>query len=279
MVAAGRLTRRARRFVAGTVIVGTGAAFLVAVPGVATADAPESPASSVKVDTTRTVLMYGDSLSRGSSQYIERGVLAQRPQWDVVVRALAGTAICDFFETMREDADLRPDLVVLQFSGNTFTECMADMSSGSAEALDKYRDDATQAARFWSERGIRVLFVGSPRPYDEPLLTAPHPLDAVYQDIAEEFGKSVSFSDAPERALTEEEPASGGAAVFSNELPCLPNEAWLDDCADGDIEVRAPDGMHFCPVDDPFVFPCPVYAPGSKRFGEAIAGAVVVTVR
>ena len=122
---------------------------------------------------------------------------------------------------------------------------------------------------------VPVLFVGSPRKFEEPMLVTPHPLDAVYEDLASQLD-DVDFSDAPERALTVSH-SETGSEVFANEMPCLPAERALAACTDGVIQVRAEDGLHFCPVD-PDEFHCPVYAAGGKRFGEAIATALVGAV-
>ena len=46
-------------------------------------------------------------------------------------------------------------------------------------------------------------------------------------------------------------------------------------CGDGRIKIRAPDGMHLCPVIPPVPGHCPIYASGERRFGTAVAAPAV----
>jgi hypothetical protein len=144
-----------------------------------------------------TVLIYGDSLTSQSRDYLTQQLEEQAPGWRVIVRSFGGTAICDYLDAMQSDGDEGAELVVIQFSGNSGTPCMGGTPYASQAWLDKYRADADTAADIWQARGVEVLFVGSPRGVCE---TAPHPLDAGYQAVAAEHG--AVFSDAPERALS-----------------------------------------------------------------------------
>ena len=222
------------------------------------------------------MVFYGDSLTRGSFAHVETRISATRPIWRSVNRSFSGTAICDWFDQMRDDADLEPDLVVLQFSGNAFTPCMAGIAVESPELFVKYRADAEWAAGFWTERRADVLFVGSPRDVAEPLVPGPHPLDLVYRAVVQASTRGgVSFSDGPERALAMAPPSDPSGLVFPSDLPCLPGEIGMLSCVDDRIRVRAPDDRHFCPVADIDVYPCPIYSSGGVRFGVALADAAI----
>ena len=144
-----------------------------------------------------TVLIYGDSLTNQSRQYLTDQLADQAPGWRVLIRSFGGTALCDYLDAMQQDGDEGAQLVVVQFSGNAGTSCMGGTPYGSQAWIDKYRADAEAAASLWQGRGVQVLFVGSPRGVCE---TAPHPLDAGYQSAAAAHG--AEFSDSPERALT-----------------------------------------------------------------------------
>jgi len=240
------------------------------------AGSSEDTRSTHALERSFTVAFYGDSLTRGSMGHVEERIAAERPGWRVINRAFSGTAICDWFDQMRADAGLEPDLVVLQFSGNSFTECMAGVVVDSLALLAKYRTDAAWAAGFWTARGADVVFVGNPRDVAEPALTVPHPLDDVYRTVVQAAtGPGVSFTDAPERALTVIDPADPTRAVFAREMPCRPSEIGMAACEDGQITVRSPDRRHFCPVVDPDRYPCSVYSAGSLRFGVALADAAI----
>ncbi|MEX1145185.1 MAG: hypothetical protein WEE69_07765, partial [Acidimicrobiia bacterium] len=267
MVRAVRGRWRASSFVAAAVVL-IGA--FVWVPAVRST-AAEGSRRSTQADRPLTVVYYGDSLTRGSFAHVEERVSVKRPSWRVVNRAFSGTAICDWFEQMHEDARLEPDLVVLQFSGNAFTPCMEGIALGSEDLLNKYRTDADFAAGFWTARGADVMFVGSPRDVDGSLLAGPHPLDLIYRGVAQgSASEDVSFSDGPERALAISDPSDPSRLAFPRALPCLPGEVGLASCVDGSIQVRAPDDRHFCPVADSAVYPCPVYSSGGVRFGVAL---------
>jgi hypothetical protein len=58
-------------------------------------------------------------------------------------------------------------------------------------------------------------------------------------------------------------------------MPCLLSERGLPGCVDGQIEVRAADGLHFCPLDEQNYGPCAAYSSGVVRFGDAVASAAL----
>ena len=242
----------------------------------------------------KTVLFYGDSLTNQSKSVIVSRMQKQAPGWRVVVKSFGGTAMCDWLTDMRNASGENAKVIVIQLSGNAFTECMTGILPETQQWLNKYRADAAAAANIWKARGARVLFVGSPRGVCRPV---PHPLDAVYQSVAAQYG--MTFSDAPERALTVTlEPAppteatevaeppvyAAGEApepsvqaltswpcatpdvpteVFAFEMPCLPIETAAHGCrtvtaADGSTQsvIQVRDGTPSAPGGH---FECPGY--------------------
>jgi hypothetical protein len=64
---------------------------------------------------------------------------------------------------------------------------------------------------------------------------------------------------------------------YTDSLPCLPNEPCTGPVIHGvrTNRVRAPDGVHFCPVTVLGRAPCPVWSSGAFRFGAAMAAPVI----
>ena len=208
----------------------------------------------------------------------------------MVIRSFGGTAICDWFNSMQQDGGLNARLVVVQFSGNNLTPCMAGIpGDGSPQQIAKYTADASTAASIWAARGVKVLFVGNPGPFLEPppLATAPHVLDAAYESVATAWAASgASFSSEPGMALAVPDLSNPGQFVFPMRMPCLPSEQARPEClldlTDNTNKIQVRDGLppdagdptlrgHFCPIAH--ASPCPVYASGAFRFGDAIAAA------
>ena len=108
------------------------------------------------------VVLYGDSLAWESNEHFVWALTAAGA--DVKTRVMGGTAICDFLNTMRKDAEhLRPDAVVVEFTGNAITPCMrgARVAMAGLEPLDAYQVDSEEVLRVFSK--ARVYFVGGPR--------------------------------------------------------------------------------------------------------------------
>jgi hypothetical protein len=231
-----------------------------------------------KTPSDRRVLLYGDSLA-AESQASFVAALASAGITKVTARTLGGTAICDWFSQMRDDAaKMHPDAVVVEFSGNALTPCMraADGTALSGTAyFHKYAADAAEVLDIFTPGHTPVFFTGAPisrsaeRAHDSTTAV----LHAIYATLAEStpYGH---YTDA-------------GAAVlldgrWTQTLPCLPTEP----CAGGyDANgtpvnvVRAPDGGHFCPGAPAAVHAvtaaCPVWSSGAWRFGDAMAAPVI----
>lgn len=216
-------------------------------------------------DPSTEVVLLGDSIAEETAPYL-------RPRLGdtkMLERSFGGTAPCDWL-----GSDLYADrhrIVVVSFTGNSLTSCMAGGEEGHLHGqalIDKYRTDLTALVSEIQAEGARVVLVGQPPRGPAASNGTVGDLEvaginAIYTELANAAG--VSFVDA-------------GAALeapdgtFAAELPCRPDE---DECGlAGRNAVRSGDGVHLCPVIGPA--PCPVYSSGAFRFADAIANAIEV---
>jgi hypothetical protein len=221
--------------------------------------------------TNQRVILYGDSLAFESRDVFVLS-LQRGGDVEVVDRTFGGTAICDRISEMRQDLhDLQPSAVAFEFIGNNLTPCMRGPTGPltGAALVQKYRDDASTATELFAGAGVRVYWMGAPS-----TATAEAGVFAgIRHGYAAEAGRltyatpptsGVRYVDAGQALL------DGGR--FAATLPCLPPEGAGEGCVDGRIPVRAPDGLHFCPVrTSPGTDRCPVYSSGAVRFGLAMA--------
>ncbi len=225
----------------------------------------------------RRVILYGDSLASESRDWFSFAMQAGGGA-DVVDRTLGGTAICDWLDKMRGDAhDFQPSAVVLEFVGNNVTHCVQGPTGPltGAALVARYRDDARTATAIFAGLGVRVYWVGAPAVAPASPTTAADITD-VRRAEAADAGRWTFVQPPFDRVAY----VDAGQAVldhgrYTRTLPCLPNEGADDGCADGRIQVRADDGVHFCPAG---VVQgggrCPVYSGGAARFGIAMAAPV-----
>lgn len=233
-------------------------------------------------DPPAVVVLYGDSLAWEAREHFT-AAFAGHPNAQVVTRTFGGTAICDWLDSMREDAAaLSPTAVVVEFSGNAFTSCMLDSAGqplvGDAY-LARYRADAEAVVEIFEPTGTRVYFAGAPlaRPSDGPSTFQGGRLNRMYTEIAAEHADVAEFVDA-------------GAAVlddgrWTNTLPCLENEPCEGgrDASGLPVNVvRAPDGGHFCPASEAaragVTDSCPVWSSGALRYGSAMAAPLLASL-
>jgi hypothetical protein len=251
---------------------------------------PSVPPVPVTDPPTRPrVLVYGDSLL-WEAQDVLRFLVGDRVELEI--EAFGGTALCDYASTAVDRARAtRADLVVFEFSGNAFTPCMESLQGSDAIAA-RYRSDAESTAARLAGLGVDVVFVTPPPTFEcapdagrelparavgalpSGCSAAPHHLEEVYRDVAEQArraGSDVEVVDGT-RGLTS---PSGG---WTNVVPCRPGEGEAEGCREGLIDVRAPDAIHFCPQvttsTSGVVAGCANYSAGAVRFASTLAGAV-----
>jgi lysophospholipase L1-like esterase len=220
----------------------------------------------------RTVAVYGDSLLAESQADLEAALRADG-RTNVRVSSFGGTALCDWVDTITQDARERPaDIVVLTFSGNNMTTCTRDATGRplAGDALRaRYLSDAVAVMEATDGATARVLWVSAPTP--RPVAPGESPADdraveLVFETVAQRYARA-EFVDA-------------GAAVedggqYADTLPCLPGEPCPPS---GRVPVRSPDGVHFCPLAYEPGRPCRSWSSGAWRFGNAIADAVIAVV-
>lgn len=210
-------------------------------------------------EATRLVVL-GDSLAEESVSYVH----LLTPDKEFEPNFFGGTAPCDW---LGRDAAASPEsIVILTFTGNSQTPCMADGAGGFLRGqamVDKYRTDVETLIDTARGDGARVILVGQPiRRADVPGNDEVEGLNAMYRDLA--AAAFVSYVDAGSAV----ENADGS---YTQTLPCLPDEIQCD--PSGANIVRNDDGLHFCP-GGPAEGGCPSYSSGAFRFATAIVAAV-----
>jgi hypothetical protein len=192
------------------------------------------------------------------------------------VRAFGGIAPCDATPQMVDDIrDRSPDLVLYAFSGNGFSDCMrgADGQLVSGDDLvARYQTDLERAAAITTQAGVPFV-IASP-PASEDHADQWRRLDAVYREIAADRQPQVQYTDAGTQIAPD--------GQFSATQRCLPFDLDLGNLrgpcrgSTEDIDVRAPDGVHFC--SDPRAATvdassCAGYSSGALRYGIALVTA------
>ncbi len=227
------------------------------------------------------IYVYGDSLMQEAKAYISMTGLTGGIKADI------GRSPCDYLYSLsgygmgRELPTTK--LVVIETAANSSSACMLEPGStkvhipiGSPEWEAKYRSDLD---------GIFAV-VQRINPQTRVVLLDPPPMDPsqpasairsdlhdtvlplVAQDIAASYPMASIVGDARDAV---------GGDTFMQRMPCLPDETATMGCGtDGQITVRAPDGLHFCPTGlGSNRYPCSLpYNPGARRFGNAIEAVV-----
>jgi hypothetical protein len=220
------------------------------------------------------VVLYGDSLAWEASDSFNDS-FAGHPDVQVHTRTFGGTAICDWLDQMASDAaSLTPGIVVIEFSGNSFTPCMHDANGTplTGPAVDeRYAVDAASVIATFSPIGTHVVLAGAPVSGSNS--AAIGRLNSIYSALADDHD-SVSYADAGRSVL------AGDSYTIT--LPCLSSEpcdgGYNSDGLPVNV-VRSSDGIHFCPVSGEAVQGitdnCPVWSSGAYRYGRALAQPVL----
>jgi hypothetical protein len=215
------------------------------------------------------ILVYGDSLTTEAKPYIE-GFARSVGGVGALVRGAPGGATCDLFDLMGYDSTHEhPSVVVLQFSGNNITRCMQDPRGKPLQGdawLAKYRADTVHAVQLLRRTGAQVWLGTSPIGLlaDKRAQGDVYRLAAMYHEVAARYpGVHVTDSAAAVLAF---------GRYWTRTLPCLRNEpcTQVDTNAQRANQVRATDGVHFCPVPMPGGRSCPVWSSGAMRFGVGL---------
>ncbi len=199
----------------------------------------------------RRVAVYGDSLLHSSAPVWRTSIEEQLPDWNLLERALWGSAACDHLDQMADDAHegWNVRVVVIAFYGNAVTPC-----ARGQRVEDRYRWDLTLAVDLWQERGARVVLVVPPGPVDsEPYSPAGRAALAVARD------RRVQLVDTTGAFVDTE------TGRFAADL--------------AGVAVRSPDGVHLCDHESLGEIVCASDDAGANRYGQPIAAAVVAEAR
>jgi hypothetical protein len=234
---------------------------------------PDLPTGVAGRDRPARVVLFGDSLAEDGSAFFHSALTAHgRAQ--VEVQTLPGTAICDWLKDMSHTVGrFRPDAVVVEFSGNNLTPCLRDATTGQqltgSALVARYEADAEKAMAILSRYGATVYWVGGPADRSPALSVQAASVRAIYQQLPTRYTHA-RFVDAGATVLA-------GGTTYADYLPCLPNEPCTGPVKNGKRtnQVRASDGVHFCPVVVAQRRPCPVWSSGAFRFGTAMAAPLV----
>jgi hypothetical protein len=205
-----------------------------------------------------------------------------------------GLAICDFLDGKPAGVPVerklkaqvrthRPHLVILQFWGNAFTECIRASGIGTEAYYNQYFWDSLNAAQQIRDAaaavGItkpRILWVLQ-HP-DRSNRDRPRRLDEGYAYVAGQFGDRTS--DAGHTVSLAAYPYPGGTNDrygWTQFLPCTDFERQAGLCTNasygGVVQLhRSDDAVHFCLGNSSnWGFSCGTTSPGIVRYGMRIA--------
>lgn len=256
--AGGGASRRGRRW---WLALAGGAALAVAVVAAAALRQPPPRPEGL-------VILYGDSLSvEAAGDFVRE--LERTSDAEVVTRPVPGLSPCDALDTMRADLALEPAVVVIQYVGNNASPCMLDGAGQplTGQALtDRIEADVRTAAELFAMAGTRVVLVGGPHAPGLPAGDATLDIAETYLRIVNEWAGELGRIRYADAAAT----VTGPDHRYADRLPCRDGEGPDEGCADGEVVVRSPDRIHFCPTEHDGLA-CPVPSPGARRFGHEMA--------
>lgn len=242
-------------------VVAVGVALVVAAAGVAALRRPPPPPEGL-------VVLYGDSLSvESAGAFVDE--LERTSEAEVITRPVPGESPCDALDTMRDDLALEPAVVVIQYVGNNASPCMLgdDGRPLTGQALtDRTAADVRAAAELFATAGTRVVLVGGPHAPGLPAGDATLDIADAYLRIVNEWPGELGRIRYADAAAT----VTGPDRRYAERLPCRDGEGADEGCADGEVVVRSPDRIHFCPAEHGELV-CPVPSPGARRFGQEMA--------
>jgi hypothetical protein len=225
------------------------------------------------------VAVFGDSLAFEAEPYY-MAFMRRIADTGVTYDSFGGTAICDWLSIMRGvESRSHPRAVELEFSGNALTPCMKGLARPERDYYAKYRADTEAAIKIFVSGGAHVYLIGAPITRAESSSGANwNALNEQYAAIAAADPLQVTFVDAG-RVV------EGPGPTYVQTLPCLLKEPCTGPVVNGIRvdTVRAPDGVHFCPVTSGnhrgVIRRCAVYSSGAYRYARAMAEALATAQR
>lgn len=208
---------------------------------------------------TKTAYFYGDSLT-----YESRPTIRSRftGTWTANVTAFPGQGPCVLRAALERDLQtVHPTVVTIQSHGGL----CGPATWGSPEHYASFRSDLHAMFTAARASGAKVVYVVTPPETIGANIGVEAQLTAIAVDEAAADGVKVTY--APRNSV--------GGTTFKATMRCLAVETAVMGCDGGQIAVRSPDRLHFCPDPawNPYVGGCSVYASGAFRYGRAIATA------
>jgi hypothetical protein len=248
-------------------------AIVLGAVGLRGADAGSAPGASRAVARPPTrISLYGDSLAHQARPALI-AALDRRGLVDRVVSTRPGAALCDDRTTILGDLLLRrPQVLVLEYSGNSFTGCMRDGTGAfrpvaSVAWRRHYMNDLRTVLEVASVTNTAVIWTTAP-----PVRHPPDPEN--YPRILTAVARQIATTNRQLRVIDTGASLTSDGRSFVRSLPCRANERAF--CVSGRIPVRAADGLHFdCHGRVDVLGGCFGYSAGGSRFGEALANATV----
>jgi hypothetical protein len=214
---------------------------------------------------TPSLRLYGDSLVTQADP--DFALQTANAHYKVVDLNFIGAALCDALPDMYDLTRPMADDVVLAFSGNTRPCLPAGAATDPDLFVSGYRQASQQAIAAFAAEGAMVVFALPPPRLDNPATAF---LPDVYRNLANQWPALARSYDAG--ALV-----AGPQREWVATLPCLPFETAAMGCSAGQIEVRAPDKIHFCPgaLADPnnLWSGCAVWSSGAWRYASGLLAA------
>ncbi|MFV0137681.1 SGNH/GDSL hydrolase family protein [Streptomyces sp. HMX87] len=255
------------------------------------AASPGTTAPSAAPAKPPRVLYLGDSLAMENQKALGRE-LRERLRATYTSAPYSGTTLCDYLEGVPGRSlvpagdkaaalvrSLRPDVVVLQFWGNSwgYTPCMDGITYDASRTgyLRRYEADAKRLTEQIAAAG------GKQRPRIVWVLQGPDPItpervrlvNGVYERLARASGDLVADAG---RTVS----AAGARYTWVQHLPCTAQErARAGHCTepgrDRTALHRDDDYLHFCLAPTTSTpKPCPVPSPGILRMVREITRVV-----
>jgi hypothetical protein len=235
-----------------------------------------APASATTTVSTKTALIYGDSLT-WESYWAIQAKFATKKHWIFHNLSFPQSAPCDWLGRLASDlAAYHPTIVAITSAGNV-SSCVTD-ADGNAQAVNtpgyyaRYQQDLGAMFSEITATGSKVLFMEAP-PFADPDRNAAVPqILGIAKTLAKGY-HGVSVSSAINTALSK----NGKYTAYK---ACLPSEAAQNGCLKGQIAVRTltgvQAGLHLCPIGLPsFPWFCQIYSSGELRFGNALVETIV----
>lgn len=214
---------------------------------------PSVPAPTLRPRPTE-VLLIGDSIAREVQPSLSDEMSARGIGFDAIT--FPGMAACDLMKALElHMATASPDVVLVLFTGNAITPCMADASDPTSDAyFETYRSDVTQMVALVGGESVDIWLVGT-LPYAQA--------STVVSTLR--LGETLASIDGVDGTIEISDLFVDEGGDYGADLPCrLPEEPCPT------VRVRASDGIHLGDDGTNNIFGRERLTSGITRFVDAI---------